>query len=174
MLQSAYKMTKIVKAKGKDFEKFYKFFEKTLKEKYFLYPKESAAYIINAGLPKKPQLKKEILKGDMPLYVTYEKTKLIGYFLTEKVYAGVAFGYWLAVDKDFRKRGVASGLLKRWERDVAKEGAHSLHLWTTENDIGFYEKRGFILGGKFENAWFGIDHYLFYKTIGKPNPKKYV
>jgi len=167
-------MTKIIKAKRKDFEEFYKFFEKTLKEKYFLYPKESAFYIVNVGLPKKLQLKKEILKGERPLYVVYEKNRLIGYLLTEKDYAGVSFGYWLAVDKDFCNRGIASDLLKTWERDVVREGVHSLRVWTTENDIGFYKKKGFVLGGKFEKAWFGIDHYLFYKIIGKPKPKKYV
>ena len=80
MLKSVYKMIKVIKAK----------------EKYFLYPKESASYLINVGLPKNLQLKREILEGERPLYLVYEK------------------------------------------------------------------------------AWFGVDHYLFYKIIGKSNPKKYV
>ena len=65
-------------------------------------------------------------------------------------------------------------MLKVWEQDALKQDVHAIHLWTTENDIGFYKKRGFILGGKFEKAWFGLDHYLFYKIIGNPNPKKYI
>jgi len=167
-------MTKVTKAGAKDINNFLKFFEKTLKKGYFLFAKENASYIVNAGLPKKAQLRKELLKGDSPLYLVYEKKRLIGYLLTKKDFAGVAYGDWLAVDRDFQNKGIASELLKAWEQDVLNQGGHVLQLWTTENDIGFYKKKGFTLGGKFEKAWFGIDHYLFYKIIAKPNPKRYV
>ena len=167
-------MIKVIRARAKDFGKFYTLLEKSIKEEYFLYPKENASYLLNIGLPKKMQLKKEVLNGERPLYLVYEERKLIGYLLTKKDFAGVAFGHWLAVHKDFRNKGFASKMLKVWEQDALKQGVHAIHLWTTENDIGFYKKRGFILGGKFEQAWFGLNHYLFYKIIGNPNPKKYI
>ena len=167
-------MTKVIKAKAKDFEGFYKLLKKTLQDGSFLYPKESISYLINIGLPKKAQLKKDILKGERPLYIVYKKDKIVGYLLTKKEYAGVAFGHWLGVDSKFRHKGIGSELLINWEKDAIKMGAHVLQLWTTENDLGFYKKNRFILGGKFEKAWFGLNHYLFYKIIGKPNPKKYV
>ena len=167
-------MVNVIKAKAKDLDKFLEFFERTLKEKYFLYLAENAPYIINAGLPKKPQFKKEILNGERPLYLIHKKTRIIGYLLTKENYAGIAFGHWLAVDKDFQNKGYATELLKVWEQDSFEHGAHAIQLWTTENDAGFYKKNGFVSGGKFEKAWFGLDHYLFYKIIGKPSPKKYI
>lgn len=167
-------MTKIIKSRAKDLNRFFKLFEKSLKEEYFLYPKENASYLIHASFPKKAQLKKDILNGKKSLYLFYKKARLVGYLLTEENFAGVAFGHWLAVDKNFRNKGVATSLLATWEKDALSQDAHALQLWTTENDIGFYKKKGYILGGKFEKAWLGIDHYLFYKIIGKPNPKKYI
>lgn len=167
-------MIRVIKAKAKDFEGFYRLFKKTLQDSSFLYPKESASYLINVGLVKKAQLKKDILKGERPLYCVYKKGKIVGYLLTKKEFAGVAFGHWLGVDSKFRHKGIGSELLKSWEKDVAEMGVHALQLWTTENDLGFYEKNKFTLGGKFEKAWFGLNHYLFYKIIGKPNPKKYI
>lgn len=167
-------MAKAIRGRASDFNKFYTFFEKSLKEEYFLYPKENASYLIHASFPKKAQLKKDILSGKKSLYLFYEKSRLIGYLLTEKDFAGVAFGQWLAVHKNFRNKGIATSLLETWQKDELSQGVHALQLWTTENDIGFYKKKGFILGGKFEKAWLGLDHYLFYKIIGKPNPKKYI
>ena len=167
-------MANVIKAGAKDLTKFLEFFEKTLKEKYFLYLVENASYIINVGLPKKAQFKKEVLSGKRSLYLIYEETRVISYLLTIKDFAGVTFGHWLAVDKEYQNKGFATKLLKVWEEDSLRNGAHAIHLWTTENDVGFYKKKRFILGGKFEKAWLGLDHYLLYKIIGKPNPKKYV
>lgn len=167
-------MIKVIKAKAKDFEKFYRLFKKTLQDGSFLYRKENTTYILNIGLSEKAQLKKDILKGERPLYIAYKKDKIVGYLLTKKEYAGVAFGHWLGVDSQFRHKGIGSELLISWEKDAKKMGVHVLQVWTTENDLGFYKKNRFVLGGKFEKAWFGLDHYLFYKIIGKPNPKKYV
>ena len=167
-------MTKVIRVGAKDINKFFKFFEKTLKEKYFLYPKENANYLMNVGLPKKTKFRKDILSGQRPLYLIFEKKKLAGYLLTTKDFAGVTLGHWLAVDKEYQNKGLATKLLKVWEEDSLRNGAHAIHLWTTENDVGFYKKKGFILGGKFEKAWLGLDHYFFYKIIGKPNTKKYI
>src|SRR3989344_2714718 len=164
---------KIIRGGEKDFEKFYKLFEESLKEKYFKYSPENASYLINEGLPKRDELKKAVLKKEKYLYLAYEKDKLIGYLLVSREFAGVAFGNWLAVHKDFRKKGIGSKLLTAWENDVLKTPAHALQLWTTKNDIGFYERNGFVVGGRFEKAWLGIDHYFLYKSIGKPNSKKY-
>lgn len=167
-------MIRIIKAKAKDFEGFYRLFKKTLQDSSFLYPKESTYYLMNVGLPKKAQLRIEVLEGDRPLYLAYKEDRIVGYLLTKKEYAGVAFGHWLGVDSKFRHKGIGSELLKSWEKDATNMGAHILQLWTTENELGFYEKNKFTLGGKFEKAWFGLNHLLIYKMIGKPNPKKYV
>lgn len=167
-------MRKVVKAKAADFNKFFDFFKKTLHEEYFLYAKTNANYLLKRSLPKKSQLKKDVLVGRRPLYLVYQQSNIVGYLLAEENFGGVAFGHWLAVDKAFRNQDLASELLKVWKKDSLKQGAHVLQLWTTENDPGFYGKKGFTLGGKFAKAWLGIDHYLFYKIIADPAPQKYI
>lgn len=167
------KEIKIRIAKQEDFEAFYRLITKTLKEGYFLYSPHSSSFILQSGLSKK-NLKEEFKKGNKPLYLAYIGRKLIGYLLTFKSNGGVSFGHWLAVDRNFQQRGVASALLKFWEKEAKKQGAHKLQLWTTENDIQFYKKVGFTQGGKFPDSWYSLDHYLFYKTLRKSKEKNFL
>lgn len=164
---------KIAKAKTADLEKFYEFLTKTLMGEYFEYSKNSSAFTLDEDLPKK-DLKKLIGEGKRILYLAYSKNKIVGYLLTFKPRAGVAFAQWLAVDKDFQKHGIASKLLSLWEKEALTDGAHLLHLWTTKNDIPFYLNRKFKKGGSFPQSWFGVDHYLFYKILRKPNEKVFL
>lgn len=166
-------MVKIVKVGEKDFPKFYGLIEKTLRDGSFLYPAKSASYVMGVWVPTPQQLKKNVAAGDK-LYLAFENNNVIGYLLANREKAGVGFCHWLGIDKKFRHKGIGSKLLKRWEEDSIREGLHAIHLWTMENDLEFYKKNNFVLAGKFKNAWFGIDHFLLYKNIGKPNPKKYV
>lgn len=158
-------MVKIVKASAADFEAFYTLFKKNLQNGSYLYPVEKALYVLKDGLQGKAKLKKDIVRGKFPLYVAYQNSEISGYFLTEKTFAGVAFGYWLGVDKKHQNQGIGSKLLSVWEAEVLKKGAHSIFLWTTENNIKFYKKRGFTLGGTFPKSWFSLTHFLFYKHL---------
>lgn len=88
--------------------------------------------------------------------------------------AGVSFADWLGVDKQYQKRGIASRLLTLWEQEALVEGAHSLHLWTTENNVEFYKKRGLSCGGVFPKAWHGENCYLIYKTLREPEEKNFL
>jgi len=164
---------KIAQAKVEDFDKFYNLLTKTLRGNYFLYSKNSIAFTLDEDLPKE-DLKKYIKEGKRKLYLAFSKNNIIAYLLTFKPRAGVAFAQWLAVDKGFQKQGVASKLLSFWEKEALNDGAHILHLWTTKNDIPFYENRGFTKGGSFPQSWFGVDHYLFYKILRKPDEKLFL
>ncbi len=84
------------------------------------------------------------------------------------------FGNWLAVDRDYQNKGIASRLLKLWEKYALGVGVHAIWLWTTENNQQFYQNRGFSLAGKFPKAWFGFDHYLFYRLLRHPEEKNYL
>ena len=164
---------KITKAKISDFEKFYQLLTKTLMGNYFLYSKNSSAFTLDEDLPKK-DLKKYIGEGKRILYLAYSKNKVVAYLLTFKAHAGVAFAQWLAVDKDYQKHSIASKLLSLWEKESLSNGAHILQLWTTKNDIPFYLNRKFKKGGIFPQSWFGVDHYLFYKILRKPDEKVFL
>lgn len=163
----------VAKANLTDFNRFYKLLTKTLNGSYFLYSNNSSAFTLDEDLPKE-DLKKYIKEGKRILYLAYAKNKVVGYLLTFKTRAGVAFAQWLAVDKDFQKHGIASKLLSLWEKEALINGAHLLQLWTTKNDIPFYLNRNFKKGGSFPQSWFGVDHYLFYKILRKPNEKVFL
>lgn len=164
---------KVVRASVADFDQFYDLLTKTLKGNYFLYSKNSADFTLDEDLPGE-DLKKYLREGKRLLYLAYSKNKIVGYLLTFKARAGVAFAQWLAVDALFQNHGIASQLLSFWEKEAFKDGAHSLQLWTTKNDIPFYLNRGFKKGGSFPQGWFGVDHYLFYKILRKPDEKVFL
>lgn len=155
-----------------DFEEFYKLFQKTLSEGYFLYSPASVK-TLEIDFPKATILK-DIENGKKILFLGYINNKLAGYLLTNRMNGGVSFGHWLAVDRDFQRKGVGSSLLKFWEKEALSEGCHALELFTTKNDVEFYVNRGFTLVGEFPKAWYGLDHFHFYKTIREPDEKLFL
>jgi len=164
---------KVIKGTLKQFEVFYRLWRKTLEGGLFLYSKNSVRFMIEEELPK-AFLKAEIRKGNKYLFVAYQDDIPVGYLLTNKTKGGIAFGHWLGVNSKFQKQGAATALLSFWEKDALEEGAHKLQLWTTRNNLTFYKNRGFTKGGSFPESWFGLDHFLFYKTLRKSDEKLFL
>lgn len=162
----------VKKAKVLDVNDFYSLFQKTLKEGYFLYPPRSTTTIV-IDLPKET-IKKDIKSGKRILFLAYIKNDLAGYLLTNRLNGGVSFGHWLAVHRNFQKKGVASKLLEFWQKHALIEGAHMLELSTTKNDVEFYVNRGFTLSGELPDSWYGVDHFQFYKTLRKSNESRFL
>lgn len=164
---------KIIKANLSHLDKFYKLFQKTLRQSYFLYPPNSSDFIIEQDMTK-GNIKRGLEEKSYILYLGISDSRVVGYLLARKINGGVAFAHWLGVAKDFQNKGVASNLLAFWEKEAFAQGSHKLQLWTTENNIKFYKNRGFTLGGEFPDAWYGVDHFLFYKTLRKSNEKNFL
>ncbi len=163
----------IKKANISDFDAFYDLLSKTLRQGYFLYSPISVEFTLEEDLPKN-DLKKYVKEGKRILFLASVDNKTVGYLLTFKARAGVAFAQWLAVQKHYQKRGVGSSLLDMWQKEALKDGAQILHLWTTKNDLDFYKNNGFTVGGEFPDSWFGVDHYLIYKALRKSDEKVFL
>lgn len=163
----------ILKGDLNQFDDFYRLWKKTLLNGLFLYSENSVRFTVEEELTEE-FLKSEIEKGNKYFFLAYQNNQPAGYLLANKSKGGIAFVHWLGVDSKFQKHGVASALLSFWERNALKEGAHKLQLWTTKNNIEFYKNRGFIKGGDFPDSWFGIDHFLFYKTLRKSDEKLFL
>ncbi len=119
-------------------------------------------------------LTKELKKGNKEIFIAFDDKKIIGYILAAKSIAGVSFADWLAVERQYQKKGIASRLLSIWENEALQEGAHALQLWTTENNLEFYKKRGFECGGLFPKAWHGENCYLIYRILREPEEKNFL
>ena len=161
------------KGTRKDIPAFLAFFKTSLPSLFSFYSPNSIGYTVEVDYG--PQfLTEKLNKGEKKLYLALKDDKMIGYLLVMESVAGVSFADWLGVDKQYQKRGIASHLLAFWEQEALAEGAHSLHLWTTENNVEFYKKRGLSCGGVFPKAWHGEDCYLIYKILREPEEKNFL
>ena len=157
----------------KDISTFLSFFKTTIPALFPQYSPTSIAFTIEADY--NPQwLTERLQKGGKKLFLAFMNEEVIGYLLITKSIAGVSFADWLGVDKKNQKKGVASQLLSLWKQEALEEGAHALQLWTSENNVEFYKKRGFSCGGIFPKAWHGEDCYLIYEILREPDEKNFL
>lgn len=165
--------TVIKLAEKEDFDNFLAYFKNTLSINFPYYSQNSVNYTIEQDYGQK-WLKEKLTKGGKKVYVALDGNNIGGYLLVTKQIAGVSFADWLAVDKNYRNKGIASKLLSLWEKNALDEGAHALHLWTTIVNIQFYKNRGFVLGGQFPKAWHGVNSYLLYKPLREPKEENFL
>ncbi len=168
------------KATLNDLDKFHAFFTKRLKKDFLRsrdnpdnYSALTIEYLYNEQFNKK-YFTDKIKSGNKIVYLALDNREIIGFLVVETIDGGVSFGLWLAVDEDQRGKGVASSLLKLWEKEVIDWGGHNIYLYTEKRNLQFYKKRGFTFIGLIPKSWFGSDHYLFHKIIQEPKEENYL
>jgi len=164
---------KIKPAKEKDLPDFFAFFKNALNKEFPEYKKKTKEYMLDYGYSPK-RIKKGLKTGGWQLFLAFVGKKIVGFLLARIQFGGVAWGEWLAVDEKYQGKGIGSALLKTWEKQVLRNGAHQLQFITFLEEFPFYQKRGFILVGKSPNAYFGVDNYYFYKNLRKPDEKNFL
>ncbi len=162
------------KGSEKDLDRFLQFFRTSVKTLFSdHYSPNSINYTVDVDYGPK-WMSSQLKKNRKKVFLSYYGNKITGYLFASKSIAGVGFADWLAVDKPYQKKGIASALLKMWEENEIKEGAHSLFLWTTKNNLDFYRGRGFKVGGEFPNAWHGVNTYLIYMNLREPKEENFL
>lgn len=157
-----------------DFPKFHSLFKKSIHELFAKdYTPLTLDYIVHVS-DSKSLIHKNLKSGNYVLFLAFHEEKIIGFLLTRKVFAGVAMAQWIAVNPRFHHKGIASKLIQLWEETAMNRGAHALQLWTGDRNIPFYKNRGFILGGRFPEAFFGFDINLFYKKLQEPQEENFL
>lgn len=102
------------------------------------------------------------------ILIAKTESRIVGFMVIEP-YGGVCFARWLGVLKEHRRKGVGRKLVERW-LELGKElGCHKAEIASQPEAKEFYEACGLALEGKRNLSYFGIDHYIFGKVIGKPN-----
>ncbi len=87
--------------------------------------------------------------------VLKENQEVIGYIIGDKIIDFAAILN-IAVDKDFRKKGIGFALLQEFEKEVLKKDLSSITLEVRESNkeaINLYRKAGFEIKGKREKYY---------------------
>ena len=73
---------------------------------------------------------------------------------------------YMAVDENYRRRGIGSMMLQRSEEIAKERGASHIVLNARENAVGFYEKNGYKIVEKSYVLFGEIQHYKMMKKLG--------
>lgn len=100
------------------------------------------------------------------VFGAYPKKELVGVIVVKADFGGVAYVEWLAVKKNFRGEGIGTKLIEELDKWALVNKFHYIYLNTeTDQNINFYEKRGFRYVGIQKNSWFGEDEHLLEKNV---------
>ncbi|AEV28746.1 acetyltransferase [Sphaerochaeta pleomorpha str. Grapes] len=75
--------------------------------------------------------------------------------------------YWIAVDNDFRGKGLGTELLNCSEREIAKRGGTRVYIETSSTPLyvptrSFYERNGYMLEAELKDYYAPGDNKLLY------------
>ena len=159
---------KIGELKIQNFEKFHKFAQKFILKQFLAYPLWARKFYWKTDF-KRSELKEAIRNKKKAVVVATFEEKIIGFAIVSFDRGGGANCPWLGVDVNFRNRGIGTSLVEEIEKLARQHKCHFMYLHTeNENNIGFYQKRGYYLVGLQKESWCGINEYLMQKNLGKP------
>jgi ribosomal protein S18 acetylase RimI-like enzyme len=128
-----------------------------------------------------PEYKKEVVKHfvskkyrdeiwDVTIRLgAFEKSKLVGYIISEWYSGGIVYIFWYAVHEKYRRQGIGKQLLTLTEKLAKKTGAHGIKLDADRRNVEFYKKAGYEILGYDENSYYGADNYQLKKHLQKAN-----
>jgi len=158
--------------KAPEAEEFYPFFKKMVEE--FFYPeytKNTIAYFFAEEYTPEA-IEKYASKGD--IIIAKEGNKFAGFILYGAPEGGVSFCNWICVAEEYQGNGIASEMIKMYESEAKKKGAHCVMLCTEERNIDFYKKRGFEYMGLNPKGYYGVADYWFFKPLQEPKEENYL
>lgn len=136
---------------------------KSLKED-FPYKKETIASYLK--IFDKRFFSKIIRGKKNVVFGAYLGKELVGIIVVRADYGGVAYIEWLVVKKDFRGESLGTKLLEEVEKWAVSNKYHYIYLNTeTDQNINYYEKRGFRYVGVQKNSWFGENEHILEKAL---------
>lgn len=154
-----------------DLNLFYPFFAKTLSNNFPYYHPKVINYFLNK-IYTFSNLSFWLTNGDREILAAFLDNEPIGFAMIDSPYGGVSFLRWLAVDKNYQKKGIGSKLVLEWEKIAKESGCQKMELATHQTTVPFYQKQGFQIEGLRKLSYFGINQVLMGKIIGKFNPDR--
>jgi ribosomal protein S18 acetylase RimI-like enzyme len=157
---------KIERINLEDWDEFYTFFLKMMREDFPEFPESGKKYLLEGKYANLRFLDK-VKKGKLGIIVVKDdQQKLSGFLVFEPDIGGVIFLNWVVVVKEVRGQGLGRRLIEEWEKGVKQSSFHKLVVSTTDkNNLGFYQKLGYKLEGVLKKDHWGKDKYLLGKII---------
>ncbi len=164
------KSCQVKELKVKELKRFCPFATGFILNQFLDYPLKIRRKYIKDDFDRR-KLRGEIKNGRRIILTASEEKEFIGFasFYFER--GGGVVLQWLGVDKNRRCRGVGSRILEEVAKKAKEHHCHFIVLSTeNENNIKYYQKRGFYLVGLHKEAWYGVDENLMQKNICRPFP----
>ncbi len=163
---------KIKRATSKDINRFWNFFEKSVKKQFPEYPTRVRKFFLKKQYTKS-HLKQCLREKTITLLIVLDNNEVVGYLIAGLPYGGIVSIIWLAVKDSLQRKGIGSALLKEYETIAKKKGIHKITLLVTNKEnLKFYKKNGYKIIGYVPKNYFGLNDWWLYKEIQKPKIDK--
>ncbi|MEI6532377.1 MAG: GNAT family N-acetyltransferase [Candidatus Roizmanbacteria bacterium] len=156
-----------------EIEEFFPYYSLSMQQDFSEYTEKTTSLFVNT-IYNKEYLLKNISSKQLNVFVLVEDNKYLAYAVVNKIFGGVVFCTWLAVDISMRGKGIGSQMLAHIGNYYKELGAHKMMLWCIEKNIPFYEKCGFVVVGKVPQSYFGTDDYFLYKILQEAKEENYL
>jgi predicted GNAT family N-acyltransferase len=130
-------------------------------ERQFAYSLRSSVFVVEQGVPEDMEL--DEYDPNAVHVVAKKDNKIIGTgrYVAEETKARIGR---MAVDKEYRGKGVGTGVLKKLEEVASSQGLKESYLHSQLHARDFYLKHGYVeRGEEFDEA--GIAHIEMYKLL---------
>lgn len=154
-------------------EDFYTFFCQQIELNFPEYTIKTRSYFVKTD-KSLDKIIRSIDLGGMTIFIAKYENKYAGFLMVSKPYGGVAFANWLSVSNEYQGKGIATKLLGKWSNQAKEQGAHKLMLWTTDNNVSFYQKRGFDHVGRMVEGYFGVTDNVMCRPLQDPTEENYL
>lgn len=156
------------------FPNFYELFKELMLEGYQHFPSELREYFLKRDYAQENfayWLEKNYRKMIIATETSSDAkqtppVEIKGFLVGDHTYGGVGFISWLGVKKEFRKQGIGTQLLKVYEIYARSKKAHLLELYTSENNVNFYQNQGFSEIGRRQEGFYGQKNIIMNKPLG--------
>ena len=143
---------------------FFPYYSSSMQHDFQEYTEKTISLFVN-DIYNKEYLLKNIVSKQLNVFVIEHEKQYLAYAVVNRIFGGVVFCTWLAVDTSMRGKGLGTQMVEFMSNYYKEQGAHKMMLWCIEKNIPFYEKCGFVVVGKVPQSYFGSDDYFLYKTL---------
>ncbi len=141
-----------------------KIIESNIRTDFPEYSQRIKEYILKHELDLEEKLSISIFN----VWGAFKEDKPVGYLIGFGPVGGVVEIHWLGVLKALQGKGIATKFVEFFLDWAKNNGAHAIHLYSSKENLAFYEKLDFEKVGLIRKSFWGSDDYFMSKNIQEP------